>query len=87
MKLNIKRVNNMLKTITLGPDSGPIVSLCPGHVDAKIFNEAHINEGWDGDEIKEEDLEKEWWKRIRGGGYEKSIKLDMNAKSYTALYW
>ncbi len=76
----------MIKTITLGPESEPTVSLCPGHVDAKVFNEAYINEGWDGYAVKGEDLEEGWWREEKDG-YKKSTKLDVRAAPYTALYW
>jgi len=36
-----------LKTSTLCTSSGdPVTVVCPGHVDAKTFNQAFKNEGW-----------------------------------------
>lgn len=36
-----------LKTITLTIGDDPSHVVCPGHVNAKVFNRAFKNEGWD----------------------------------------
>lgn len=36
-----------LKTITLCRGDDPSTVVCPGHVSAKVFNQAFKNEGWD----------------------------------------
>lgn len=35
-----------LKTTTLMRHHDPVSVICPGHVDAKTFNQAFKNEGW-----------------------------------------
>lgn len=56
-----------LETITLGPESGPVWSICRGHVDAKTFNKAFGRE-WDSDnEHTQTDLLYEYWKESKDG--------------------
>lgn len=77
-----------LKTITLVDASeNPLVSLCPGHVDAKTFHEAFKAEGWDdGDEPT--DLAHEYWVQAPGV-WNKSPgpAHPHNAQAVTVMTW
>lgn len=76
-----------LKTITIGaPDDNPLASLCPGHVTHGVWNKAHRAEGWHGDYVPANRLEKEYWIRAKKR-WKRSTKETKNAKPFTVLYW
>lgn len=77
-----------LRTITLGCDAdNPSVSLCPGHVTTKVFNEAYASEGWHGgDRIRKSELFYEYWVPLKRS-WRKATKDNPKAKPVTVLYW
>lgn len=75
-----------LKTITIGKGDEPEFSLCPGHVDARIFLAANVREGWSPTDLAQEDLRHEYW--VKGKlGWEASIAANPLAKPVTVLRW
>lgn len=58
-KIDISKLDLTTQTVSLGPESGPVVSLMKGHVDAKTFVRAFHAEGWnnDGEDLTEEQVE------------------------------
>lgn len=83
-----------LKTITLCHGDNPSWVLCPGHVPQKVFNQAHINEGWSpGGGYRQKHLTYEYWikgpaKRKGDNFYmKKSVPGKPGAKPYTVTTW
>ena len=58
-KIDISKLDLTVQTVSLGPESGPVVSLMKGHVDAKTFVKAFHEEGWNntGEPLTEEQIE------------------------------
>lgn len=77
-----------LKTITLGSEDDPEITICVGHVDIKTFNEAFDNEGWYGDEWDKDRIEYEYWVLGKSAkGYHKSEPGKKNAVPVTVAMW
>lgn len=56
--VKISHLDLTKQTISLGPESGPIVSLMKGHVDALTYVKAFREEGWNAEfPMSEDDLE------------------------------
>lgn len=80
----------MIKTVTLFSDDNPIAVICPGHVDAKIFNKAFKAEGWSGDPYKDSDMEYVYLlekQRKKGTSYRRVKATTPGAKPYTWVRW
>lgn len=80
----------VLKTMTLSDDEqNPIVSLCPGHVDAATFNKAFGAEGWSGGgELHDSELKHEYWRKSgKHGGWKKTTAADPESKPFTVSGW
>lgn len=75
------------KTITLWAGDQPHVTIHKGHIGAVVFNKAHKAEGWHGDWVFRDNLNHEFWKPIKNGGWRKSKQTDPKAKPVTAMYW
>lgn len=84
-------MKSVLKTVTLGRSNDPSIVLCPGHVTAKVFNQAFKDEGWSGGgTYRQEDLAYEYWTMtIRKGKelYKPSLPNKKNAQPFTFTRW
>jgi hypothetical protein len=76
----------MNKTITLGYQDNPIVSICMGHVTATEFNAAFKAEGWSSDWIRKETLKYEYRKKLKRS-WKRVDKNTKGAIKVTASYW
>lgn len=78
-----------MKTFTTlsDDDENPIWSLCPGHVDAEVFQEALTAEGWDGDPPIAEHLTHEWWGEKSDGSWVPAEETTPGAKAVTVMEW
>lgn len=83
-----------IKTITLSHGDDPSWVLCPGHVTAKIFNDAFKNEGWSNrGGYKQKDLSYEYWvkrkSRIKDCKFRmtSSVPGKPGARPYTIVSW
>lgn len=74
-----------LKTITLGAEDNPSITICPGHVDSKTFRVAMNAEGWD-DNDEPTDLSHEWWTETKGS-WNRSEKDKTGAQAVTVMDW
>lgn len=78
------------KTITLGFQDNPTVTLLRGHVGSREFNRAHKEE-WDGDSVRNDDLSHEFWIEQKRG-WKKSSEGTKDSKGrkaqpVTVLHW
>ena len=77
----------MKKTLTLGFNDNPTVSLCLGHVTATEFNKAFFAEGWRGGGwIHKSELRHEYWKKLKRS-WRKSTISDKHAVAVTVSDW
>lgn len=75
-----------IKTVTIGHEGNPFVTLCKGHVNARQFNAAFKAEGWCSDWVKKSDILHEYWVPLKNG-WKKSTISNKKAKAVTVNYW
>lgn len=84
-------MKKVLKTMTLGLNDDPTAVICPGHVNAKVFNQALKDEGWSGlGTYKQDDLKYVYCieKKLKKRSKFKIVAPDYEgAKPYTWTSW
>lgn len=86
----MKKVSKRTKrTMTLWYDeANPAVTLCYGHVTAKVFNKAFRAEGWSGgDWIYKSELRHEHWAKKKNGRWHKVPAETKGARAVTVNDW
>jgi hypothetical protein len=82
----IAKTKGILKTMTLGYEDNPTISLCPGHVSAETFDEAFLAEGWSDSDVADEDLRYEYWVRTKTN-WKRSSPENEKAMPVTVMDW
>lgn len=76
-----------LVTETIGDEDQPHVTICPGKVDAETFAQAHIAEGWSGDDIDEDCLKQEYWIKVGDHHWKRSDQNNPKSELVTVMEW